>query len=144
MRVILLGLKGIENTPAGSIFFSTQILVFLEFSSHIHAHYLNITSCQPVLQPPALMAWPLSYVESRSDLLKKDTQVKRKVSGNSHEVISYLLLPQQATAGKNFLFPCSSDAHLPDAICLKWSHRDLLQEGHLTYRNSRQKEERVE
>lgn len=81
-----------------------------------------LTTCQPVLQLLVHTAQPPSRTESRSDLLKKATQVKRKVSSNSHEVISYLLLPQQVTAGKNFLFPCSSNMHWLNAICLKWSH----------------------
>lgn len=73
-------------------------------------------------------------MESRSELFKKDTGVKRKVSGNSHEVISYLLLPQQATAGKNFPFPYSDEAYLLNATCLQEFRHGPAPEKTLIYK----------
>lgn len=112
---------------------SPVILPFVGFSSipkslflriFLHSHtpftlFNLLASYQPVLGFPAHIAWLPCRMESRSELLKKDMRVKRKVSGNSHEVISYLLLPQQATAGKNFLFPYSDDVYLLNAAYLQ-------------------------
>lgn len=77
--------------------------------SHIKPTFANYP---PVPALPAHTAEPPYWMKSRSELFKKDPPVKRKVSGNSREVISYLVLPQQPTAGNNFLFPSSDDVYL--------------------------------
>jgi hypothetical protein len=117
-----------SNSPICRIFFN----IFLHKHTHTHTH--THLSCYTYLQIvnlcfgykftlPSLQAGWKAEVK----LFKKDTQVKRKVSGKSHEVISYLLLPQQTTTGKNFLFPYSNGVPLLNAICLKYSYVGLLQ-----------------
>lgn len=115
IQQVLSALSTVIPPFAGFFFQKACFLGFFFFTLKHHFSYepgCKLSSCAWVAHSYCLAS---TRIESRSELFKKDTRVRRKVSGNSREVISYLLLPQQATTGKNFLFPCSDDVYLPNA-----------------------------